>query len=275
MKFTKPGINTVFTIAADPKWPSIGFETDGKGAHTWTWTIQWTTFKKTGTAKTDGNKWSADTVITNLGGTLTVQVMANNSTATITVKIKGTNPKSSEVVGYLAKTQSSAGFDKIIAQESKFVHFNTLGEPIKTFDNGFGMCQLTTPAPTFEKVWNWKLNVDGGIQLYEQKRTAAITYLSQSKRTYTTDQLKYEAVCRWNGGSYHDWDAKAGKWIRRTTILCDSKTGNIGWDMTDASNKGKTEAELHKRDGETYKKPPQANAHWKYSGVCYADHVLG
>ena len=42
--------------------------------------------------------------------------------------------------------------------------------------------------------------------------------------------------------------------------------------MTLEENKGKTEAELHERDKEEYKKPP-AERLWKYSGVCYADHL--
>ena len=91
----------------------------------------------------------------------------------------------------------------------------------------------------------------------------------------TGDQLTREAVCRWNGGAYHQWDAKAGKWVRLSNILCDSATGNIGWDTNDAENTGKGEAELHKRDRGAYSAPPAAGAHWKYSGICYADRVLG
>ena len=137
------------------------------------------------------------------------------------------------------------------------------------------MCQLTTPTPTFDQVWNWKLNIDGGLTLFGAKHMAAITYLSQSSRTYTGDQLKYETVCRWNGGNYHEWDTKTGVWVRKPNILCDSNTGNMGWDLNDSENKGKTEAELHKRDKDSYSKAPQPGSHWKYFGVCYADKVLG
>ena len=49
----------------------------------------------------------------------------------------------------------------------------------------------------------------------------------------------------------------------------------MGWDMTDAENKGKTVADLQKRDSALFNKPPQAGAHWRYSGVCYADAILG
>ncbi len=80
---------------------------------------------------------------------------------------------------------NSAGFDKIIEHESKFKHFNMRNEPIKSFDNGYGMCQLTNPAPTFDQVWNWKMNVEAALNLFEQKRANAIVYLSQNNRTYT------------------------------------------------------------------------------------------
>ncbi len=275
MKFAKPKLNETFTTTSVPEWPSINFETDATGTHAWHWTIAWGTFKKSGKETTTGNTWNAKAVITNYGGTLTVRAEAGKASTTITVKIKGTNPSSSEVTQYLATKANSAGFDKIIEHESKFKHFNSSSEPVKSFDNGYGMCQLTTPAPTFEQVWNWKMNIDGGLKLFEQKRTSAIAYLSQNNHSYTNEQVKYEAVCRWNGGSYHEWDAKAGKWIRKSNILCDSKTGNIGWDMNDAQNTGKTEAELRSRDSGSYSKPPGAGAHWNYIGVCYADRILG
>ena len=117
------------------------------------------------------------------------------------------------------------------------------------------MCQLTTPTPTFEQVWNWKRNVDGGLALFAQKRAAAITYLSQSGRSYTDDQLRYETVCRWNCAKSPVWDQATGGWVRPSHILCDSQTGNIGWDMTLDANKGKTEAQLRARDSGSYSRP--------------------
>ena len=275
MKFTKPNANDVFTITSGPAWPSISFETDASGPHSWNWTMQWGTFRQSGVAQTQSNTWDAQTAVTNFGGTLTVRATAGKDSVSITVKIKGTNPAATDVNTYLATKPGSGGFDKLLEHESKFKHFNAQGEPIKSFDNGYGMCQLTSPVPTFDQVWNWKLNVDGGLALFATKRAAAIQYLSQSNRTYTDDQLKYEAVCRWNGGSYHTWDSKSSKWVRNPDMLCDSATGNIGWDMTDSENSGKTEADLHKRDSSSYSSPPGSGAHWKYSGVCYADAILG
>lgn len=275
MKFCKPKSNDNFTITATPSWPSIIFETDGTGAHTWEWKLAWGTFSKSGKVTTPSNSWDAQAVATNLGGTLTVKAQAGKESATVSVRIKGTNPSGQQVNQYLATCANGAGFDKIIEHESKYKHVNTNGDPIKSFDNGYGMCQLTTPTPTFEQAWNWRLNIDGGLVLFGQKRTSAIAYLMQSQRTYTADQLKYEAVCRWNGGAYHVWNTTAGAWQRPENILCDTATGNIGWDLTDSENKDKTEATLHARDSGSYSAPPAAGSHWKYMGVCYADRILG
>jgi hypothetical protein len=283
MNFTKPGPNAEFTITADPTWPSVAFETDGTGAHTWNWTITWGTFTKSGTATTTDNKWDAKSAITDLGGTLTVRAEGNmvlpnkttaRQTATITVKIKGTDPAATAVKTYLGTKPNSDGFDKIIEHETHFKHFNAQGEPVKSFDNGYGLCQLTSPAPTFDQVWNWKKNVDGGLTLFASKRTTAISYLSQSGRTYTDDQLKHETVSLWNGGNYHTWDATTSQWVRKANILCDTATGNIGWNMDDAENTGKSEADLRARDKASYQRHT-ADAHWNYYGVCYADRVLG
>lgn len=273
MKFVKCKPNETFMITSAPVWPSISFETDETGPHTWYWTISWRTFQKSGMETTVGNKWDAKAVLTNYGGTLTLRAEANKHQAIISAGIQGTNPSAIDVTRYLAAKPNTAGFEKILAQESHFSHFKN-NEPVQSFDNGYGMCQLTTPRPTFDQVWNWQLNIDAGLKLFEQKRLSAISYLAQSKRSYTAEQLKYETVCRWNGGTYHESDAKAGKWVRHPNILCDSRTGNIGWDMNDVENKGKTETELHKRDGGSYSRAPGAGAHWKYLGVCYADHIL-
>lgn len=274
MKLITPQSNATFTVTCDAAWPSVAFETDASGPHSWNWTIQWNSFQKSGTEQTPDNTWDGQSVICNYGGKLTVSVTAGGDTAAITVKVQGTNPSSAEAKSYLASKPGSDGFDAIIHHESKFQHFNKQGEPVTSFDNGYGMCQLTTPTPSFEQVWNWQRNIDGGLALFNQKRNEAIRYLSQSNRTYTEDQLRYEAVCRWNGGSYHVWDATANKWVRNPNVLCDSATGNIGWDMTDPANTGKSEADLHRRDSGTYSSRP-AGAHWRYYGVCYADAILG
>ena len=275
MNITAPAPNSVFTISSQAEWPSIPFQTDAAGPHTWNWVVSWNSFTKSGVATTPSNQWDAGDVVANYGGILTVRVENGTDTATISVKIQGTNPASADLTSFLATLANSLGFDRIILKESGGKHFNQSGEPVKSFDNGYGLCQLTTPVPTFEQVWNWKSNVQAGLALYASKQVAAKSYLSQGGRTFTQDQLKYETVCRWNGGSYHEWDEEKNVWIRHPNILCDSACGSIGWDMNDSENAGKTEAELHQRDCASYHSRPGPDAHWKYSGVCYADRLLG
>ncbi|MFO1064946.1 MAG: hypothetical protein U0892_13865 [Pirellulales bacterium] len=63
--------------------------------------------------------------------------------------------------------------------------------------------------------------------------------------------------------------------IRNPNIVCDTLTSNRGWDMTDDDNKGKTEAELRKRDKDTYNETDKTSRNWGFFGVCYADRILG
>src|SRR5665213_1848361 len=111
MNFKTPRLNGLFTISPAPEWPSVLFETDASGAHTWFWTVTWGAFSKSGQGATDANQWDAKTAITNLGGTLTVRAQTGTDTASITVKIQGTSPVAADVIQYLASTTMGAGFD--------------------------------------------------------------------------------------------------------------------------------------------------------------------
>lgn len=279
MKIISPTPAQVFAIGADTVLPDICFETDGIGPHEWTWSIGWDDFKKTGKKTTAVNTWTATPELTDIGGLLDVHVSAQKGKITevarVKVTITGTNPVAGDVDRYIFTRPGSDGFAKLVAHESRYKQFNAKGNPVKSFDNGYGMTQLTTPKPTASQVWNWQRNIDGGLVLFGQKRASAQTYLSQADRTYTADQLVRETICRYNGGSYHVWDEKALAWVRPANIVCDSATGNIGWDINDAANAGKTEAELHKRDKASYAKPKEAHPNWRYRGVCYADAILG
>ncbi len=275
MKITSPAAGTNFTISQDATSPAISFQTDGTGPHTWKWSISWGTYTQNGTDSTAGNSWSATPVLTNLGGTLKVTVTAGKDSVQFSAKITGTNPTSAQVNAYLATKPNADGFGSILQAESAMRHFDKNGYPIKSFDNGFGIAQLTFPPPSFIQVWNWKLNVDGGLTLFAAKQTAAKAYLSQNGRSYTADQLKYETVSRWNGGPYHSWDAKAKAWVRNPNIVCDTQDSNAGWDMTNPANQGKTVTQLHARDSAAFSAGrPAAGANWSRFGECYADHLL-
>ncbi len=279
LSFSSPAPNAKFFISHDAVWPSMLFQTNAQLSAgqelTWEWTLHWLTFSQHGVAKTNVNSWDAKADVENLGGTLTVQVTGpNGAKALLSVLLLGTQPDVADVSSYLNANPNSSGFDKILNHETSLKHFDATGYPKKSFDNGYGMAQLTNPAPSFTQVWNWKQNIDAGLVLFGQKRALALAYLSQGGRSYTDDQLQRETISRWNGGPYHTHDPQAG-WVRNPHILCDSQTSNIGWDLTDSDNKGKTEAELHARDASAYRHAPAPDASWGYFGVCYADRILG
>jgi hypothetical protein len=278
LKIVSPAPASIFQVAADSEWPaipfSIGDELPSGQKLTWNWQIQWHKFSKKGTAITTTSTWDAKDAIKGLGGTLTVNVTGFGGQAAISVQIAGANPAAADILAYLATRPDSAGFEKILQHETQMTHFDPKGQPRASFDSGFGMCQLTIPAPSFEQCWSWKLNVDAGLALYAAKRQAAARCLSQKGRAFTDDQLIRETVARWNGGGYHVWSSAQNAWIRNPAVLCDAKTGNIGWDMTKPDNRGKSEAALHLRDAAKYRHAPGAGDCWGYFGICYADRLL-
>lgn len=153
-------------------------------------------------------------------------------------------------------------------------HEDEANEPVVAFDNGYGMTQMTNPAPTYEQVWNWKENIKVGIKLYQEKQGYAKKDLAG--HPYTEDQLIRATFSRWNGSVYYRWDESSKAWGPNGTIMCDPDTSNIGWDMSKDANKDKSVEELHKRDKDTYKsgKSGRSDEHaWIYSGICCADHM--
>lgn len=296
-KWVSPAKDATFSIDAAAVFPPIRFEieTQQPGPYRWNWTLVWSakvsglrestkrglalkTFKDAGLFESADKAW-VPSIGKVIGGKLTVEVKAGSEIFRRSVVIKGTNPKQGDVEALLATLSDTDGFERILAQESHFKNFiDADGQPIVAFDQGYGMTQMTSPAPTYEQTWNWKANVRGGVGLYQQKQKAAKAYLSQAGRSYTAEQLRLETWSRWNGGGYHKWNAAKAVWVRNDDMLCDSKTGNIGWNMSDADNTKQTETELHDRDVDSYKNPKKnksAGNKWTYTGICYADHLDG
>lgn len=275
MRITSPSQGARLAIAANTIVQTVVFTTDTQGSHTWHWQITWNGFTDSGATTTVGNTWNATQALADRGGTLTVRASSGVQAATVTVTVAGTNPSAADVRAYLQTQPDSAGFDAIILQESRGQQFRADGTPVRSFDNGYGICQLTNPPPTIAELWNWRRNIDAGLRLFGNKRREARTYLNQSGRTFTNDQLVRETVSRWNGGRYHRWNDHLRQWERNPNILCDPRTGNIGWDMTDARNSGQTLQQLRARDSANFNRPPASDDAWAYYGICYADHLLG
>ena len=294
-KWLSPNVGATFAIAADTGFPAIRFEIDTAepGPYQWRWSMTWDahasglkeskkrgkkikSFSESGTFSSQEKSWVAapEKVI---GGRLKVEVQAGTESFIRSVEITGTNPSSKDVQEFLKTLPDTAGFEKLLEQETHAKHFiNADGLPIVAFDGGCGLTQLTKPAPTFEQTWNWKENLKAGAKLYQAKQKEARSYLSHGGRTFTDEQLRLETWSRWNGGAYHVWDQDRKAWVRNDDMLCDTQTGNIGWDMTADANTGKTASALHERDRESYSNPKKNKTEdnqWKYSGECYADHV--
>jgi hypothetical protein len=298
LTWLSPAENAVFKITQDALLSDIFFEfhTEVFGLYTWSWRIEWEakasglrerarkddvlqTFKASGSFVSDKKTWSVNLAEQVLGGFLTVSVSVGDKSLTRNIVIQGQNPTRQSIASYVGSLDNMSGFEKLLEQESRSKHFIDFdGEPIVAFDKGYGITQMTNPAPNYEQVWNWKANILAGSSIYKDKVRIAKKYLGQAGRTYTEDQLQHEVFSRWNGGSYHEWDTVSASWVRKKNLLCDSNTGNIGWSTDNEKNKDKTQAQLRERDKETYSKGTKGQSEdhpWQYQGVCYADHVLG
>lgn len=296
--WVKPASGEKFYISSAAEMPQIDFEikTDSTEPVQWTWKITWDakvsglkekprgksieSFSDAGSAQTEGTTWRANLNNRTLGGLLTVEAKVANLTFKRSIYILGKNPTKPDVSAFLLTIPDTVGFDKLLEQETGTKHFIDLdGEPIVAFDKGFGITQMTNPAPSFEQAWSWKENLKAGSRLYAQKQKAAKSMFASHPTPAATDEMiSNETYSRWNGGSYYQWNAANKAWERKSNILCDPATGNIGWDTNNEKNQNQSVDDLHKRDQPTYSKGKsgQDKDHtWVYSGVCYADHVNG
>lgn len=295
-EWVQPATGDKFYIDEAPRFPSITFEikTDAPPPYQWKWTIVWDaqvsglresakrgrtlkTFSSTGAFTSDDKSWEANLDDKVLGGKLSVEVTAGGAEFRRTVFVLGKNPAKEDVVSFVATLPDTIGFDKVIDQESRFKHFiNADNEPVVAGDSGYGLTQMTNPAPNYEQVWNWKENVKIGVKLFQDKQSKAKLLLKA--HPYTQDQLLRETFGLWNGSKYYEWNPQTQTWDRNADVMCDPATSNIGWDMSDQANAGKTSDQLHERDKDTYKKMKAGRDKdhvWIYSGVCYADHIVG
>ncbi|WP_118181429.1 hypothetical protein [Paraburkholderia phosphatilytica] len=291
-----PSTGDKFYIDETPSFPSITFEikTDAAPPYQWKWSIVWDaqvsglresakrgkklkSFAEAGEFSSNDKSWVAKLGDKVIGGKLSVQVTVGEAIFRRTVFVLGKNPAKPDVVAFLSTLPDTVGLDKLIEQESQFKNFiNADNEPVVAFDSGYGLTQMTSPAPTYEQVWNWKENVKAGAKLFQDKQAAAKKLLKA--HPYTSDQLSMETYGLWNGSRYYQWNPQSQAWERDPSVLCDPATGNIGWDTTDPANTGQTVDQLHERDKKTYgsgKSGRDKDHVWLYSGVCYADHVAG
>lgn len=86
--------------------------------------------------------------------------------------------------------------------------------PLRSADNGYGMYQLTIPAPNRDQIWNWKENTAEAYRRVLGFDAKARQYLGS--HTFTEDQVKLEIYSRYRKGDlnpYHVWDSGQNKWV--------------------------------------------------------------
>jgi hypothetical protein len=123
---------------------------------------------------------------------------------TIVFYIRGVNPSKKTILDYAKKvTPNGPNFyiSGIINVETFMIgesHFETGGTysrytksakglPLETNDNGFGVMQLTNPVPTYVQMFNWKKNVEGGVDLFKVKIKYAKDWINKQKRQCNDD----------------------------------------------------------------------------------------
>jgi hypothetical protein len=290
-KWVTPESCAVFRIDENAKLPEICFEisTTISGPYFWSWELQWNAlacpqrrdrarfkqkhirnYSEKGKFESPAKKWTANFNDSVLGGSLTVKVKAGDITFVRKVLILGSEPGSEKILSELNNYKGSHSREaelakKIFKQESKFMHFFSDGEPLVSFDNGYGLGQATNPIPSYEQVWNWKKHVFYIVTVViKAKRALAKKYLD-AHGDYTDDDLDMETLVFYNGANYHYliWDHASKKWHENFDVLCDPEQSNKGWDVSQESNRKMTIDELRKGLGG---KP-------KYTGRCYAEHI--
>ncbi|GBE54830.1 MAG TPA: hypothetical protein ENG83_02095 [Nitrospirae bacterium] len=164
------------------------------------------------------------------------------------------NPDADQTTPTIRSQVGYGKFFRVIAYiEARHRHFypSIYGEPNGAIyprenelgDGGFGVMQLTDPIPTYEQIWNYKLNIDAGVELIRSKLEQARGYPEfvrtigcttppqgdtyfcrpiQKKYPDATDFNSYEL--RMDTYSLYNSDWHYWKWI-----VIDEKRGIKGW----------------------------------------------
>ncbi len=128
----------------------------------------------------------------------------------------------------------------IAYQETKYQHFypSIYGDPKDAIyprensggDGGFGVMQLTIPVPSYLQTWNWKENINAGVNLVKDKLRIAKNRLKESSggQLPSTDSvgksiLRMETYYQYGPHkkgikTYWKWDNKKNDWVFSTKL---------------------------------------------------------
>jgi hypothetical protein len=288
--WVQPPSCTTYFISVDAVFPDITFvfASDFEGPYEWSWDIRWTVeacpqasgkkrfkskktkiYTKQGSFTSSEKKWKADLGAV-IGGVLTVKVKAGSVTFLRRVIILGKNPAEEkiqlELNTYLEDFKKEVAISKkIFRQESHFRQFYSDDMPLVSFDNGYGLGQITNPEPTYEQVWNWKAHVKQVVASFvKDLRKKSERYFS-SHAGATEDQIDMETLVFYNGANHHYyvWSEDSKSWVVNSNVVCDPTQSNKGWNMTDSKNEKLSLVDLQGKKG----------AEAIYTGRCYAEHI--
>lgn len=243
----QPAANTRFYIDATPQMPTINCRARITGATpdpTATTMFDWeastteTVTKDSCASSKIGNCTSPPQKSSIVGGNLTPvfsDIQGGEITISARAKVGLTHAVSSSVVAnILARNPGAAAIttrcggagsdtDQIACRESGRSQFNAAGDhPVLGPGGDVGVMQLCNPAASCLQRWDWTTNVDAGLALFAQKQAAARRYLNQhrvqgnypnSLNLNNADVLRREAIQRYNGGCYWEWNADTNRWV--------------------------------------------------------------
>uniref|UniRef100_A0AC35FTB4 Transglycosylase SLT domain-containing protein n=1 Tax=Panagrolaimus sp. PS1159 TaxID=55785 RepID=A0AC35FTB4_9BILA len=165
---------------------------------------------------------------------------SEQNTGTINFEILGKNPTASSAMDYI-QSESSLWYAQYIAYHEsvgyqQFGYKVKTGYPTKSYDDGYGIFQITNPLPTCDNLWNWQSNCDAGITILSQKNAEATIWITRQrnqaredtgndvpvpckivekcvfKDTGSTPIDDAETIKRFNGGYYCGWNRTKKCW---------------------------------------------------------------
>jgi len=131
-----------------------------------------------------GDEWHIDFGDKFMGGNATLYCFPcgfRDCDNTLEFEILGTNPSCEKVNEELGHNKYRA----ICWHESAYRQFQAepgggIGPPLPCYkrDGGYGLMQITEPLPTMNEIWNWKLNIEAGQKLFDQKYKQSENHLA-------------------------------------------------------------------------------------------------